>query len=79
MDYHESGKAGDCIINRTLSVKATIAALGMAVLFIGGCATNRVELVDRGVVSVETLPSAKMKILWPRISTKKLKWRNLTP
>ena len=48
MDYHESGKAGDCIIYGTLSVKATIVALGMAVLLIGGCSTNRVDLVDKG-------------------------------
>ena len=51
-------------MNRILSATATIAALGMAVLFIEGCATNREDLVDKGVVSVETEPSEKVKILW---------------
>ena len=51
-------------MNRILSVTTIISALGMAALFIGGCATNRVDLVDKGLVSVETVPSEKVKILW---------------
>ena len=64
MDYHENGKAGDFIIYGIFSLEATITALGMAALFIGVCAINRVELVDRRVVSVEAVPSEKVNILW---------------
>jgi hypothetical protein len=31
---------------------------------ISGCATNRIDLVEEGIVSVETVPSKKVKILW---------------
>ena len=36
----------------------------METFFVEGCATNRVDLVDKGVVSVETVPSKRIDILW---------------
>jgi len=43
-----------------------LAGIGLGVLLvtISGCATNRVSLADAGLVSVETVPSKKVKILW---------------
>jgi len=37
--------------------------LGMLITSIPGCATNRVSLVDQSIVSVETVPSEKVRIL----------------
>jgi hypothetical protein len=31
---------------------------------ISGCATNRIDLADKGIVSVETVPSKRVNILW---------------
>jgi len=42
--------------------------LGMLVTSIPGCATNRVDLVDQGIVSVETTPSKSVNILWTNVS-----------
>lgn len=39
-------------------------ALGVLMAFIPGCATNRIDLVDKGLVSVETVPSKRVNILW---------------
>ena len=51
-------------MNRRFSVTAIIAVFGMVTFFIEGCATNRVDLVDKGVVSVETVPGKRIDILW---------------
>ncbi|MHC4758916.1 MAG: hypothetical protein ACYTE8_09675 [Planctomycetota bacterium] len=37
---------------------------GMMTLVIPGCTANRTNLVDKGIVSVETEPSKKFEILW---------------
>ncbi|MHC4478221.1 MAG: hypothetical protein ACYTEL_21495 [Planctomycetota bacterium] len=39
-------------------------AFGMLSIGISGCATDRVDLVKEGIVSVQTVPSKKVKILW---------------
>ena len=41
--------------------------IGILTLVISGCAANRADLVDKGIVSVETSPSKKVKILWTRV------------
>ncbi len=41
-----------------------IAVFGMVAFFLEGCAANRVDLVDKGMVSVETVPSKRIDILW---------------
>jgi len=43
-----------------------LVGIGMGILLvtISGCATNRVSLADEGLVSVETVPSKKVEILW---------------
>lgn len=41
-----------------------LIGIGMLLVTISGCATNRVSLVDEGLVSVETVPSKKVEILW---------------
>jgi hypothetical protein len=41
--------------------------LGMAAIFVTGCATNRIDLVEQGIVSVETVPSKRVRILWTDI------------
>ncbi|MHC4624649.1 MAG: hypothetical protein ACYS4W_12190 [Planctomycetota bacterium] len=38
--------------------------LGMLTAAISGCATNRIDLVDEGLVTVETVPSKGVRILW---------------
>ncbi|HHA18796.1 MAG TPA: hypothetical protein ENK70_03730 [Methylophaga sp.] len=38
--------------------------LGVLLVTISGCAANRVSLADEGIVSVETVPGKKVKILW---------------
>ncbi len=43
---------------------AIIVVFGMVTFFVEGCATDRVDLVDKGVVSVETVPSKRIGILW---------------
>ena len=40
---------------------------GILTIAISGCAANRSDLVDKGIVSVETAPSKKVKILWTRV------------
>lgn len=44
-----------------LMVVASLSAITAAV---SGCATNRVSLVDEGIVSVETVSSDKVRLLW---------------
>jgi len=39
-------------------------AIGTLTNVISGCATNRIDLADRGVVSVETVPGKRVNILW---------------
>jgi hypothetical protein len=41
--------------------------LGMAAMLVTGCATNRIDLVEQGIVSVETVPSKRVRILWTDI------------
>ncbi len=40
---------------------------GILTIVTSGCAANRIDLVDKGIVSVETAPSKKVKILWTRV------------
>lgn len=42
--------------------------LGMFATVVPGCATNRVDLVDQGIVSVETTSSKSVNILWTNVS-----------
>jgi hypothetical protein len=46
-------------------LSAVVVTLGFSVLpvVISGCATNRTDPVDKGIVSVETVPSRKVNIL----------------
>jgi hypothetical protein len=47
-------------------LSAVTVTLGFSVLpvVISGCATNRTDVVEKGSVSVETVSSKKVKILW---------------
>ena len=40
---------------------------GILTIVISGCTANRTNLVDKGIVSVETVPSKKVRILWTRV------------
>ncbi len=40
---------------------------GILTIVSSGCAANRTNLVSKGIVSVETSPSKKVKILWTRV------------
>ncbi|MFB0553258.1 MAG: hypothetical protein ACETWQ_08085 [Phycisphaerae bacterium] len=51
-------------MKRKFFVVAIGMCLGMLATVIPGCATNRVDLVDQGIVSVETKPSKRVNILW---------------
>jgi len=39
-------------------------SIGILITVISGCVTNRIDLVDNGTVSVETIPSKKVNFLW---------------
>ena len=56
---------GDCIMNSNkLSLMMIVVTLSTAAMLTTGCATNRIDLVDEGIVSVETVPSKRVKVLW---------------
>jgi len=45
-------------------VAAIGVCLGLLAIAASGCATNRVSLIDKGVVSLETVPNERADILW---------------
>ena len=51
-------------MGRQLVVVTIGMCLCMLVTTIPGCATNRVSLVDQGIVSIKTVPSERVRILW---------------
>lgn len=56
---------GDCMMNSNkLSLRMIVVTLSTAAMLATGCATNRIDLVDEGIVSVDTVPSKRVKVLW---------------
>ncbi len=51
-------------MRKDLSAITVALSCGMFVSIISGCSTNRVSLVDQGIVTVKTVPSEKVSILW---------------
>jgi hypothetical protein len=51
-------------MEKKLLVAVIGMCLGIVVTTVPGCVTNRVSLVDQGIVSVDTVPSEKVSILW---------------
>lgn len=44
--------------------RLSLVAVMMATVLAQGCATNRMDLVEQGIVSVETVPGKRVGILW---------------
>ncbi|MHC4645871.1 MAG: hypothetical protein ACYTBJ_10225 [Planctomycetota bacterium] len=51
-------------MKKRLSTAIVTIGFGVLSAIISGCATNRTDLVDEGIVSVETVPSERVKVLW---------------
>ena len=57
---------GDCMIKRRIT-EITVAMLLIVVAsLVSGCAANRVDLVDAGVVTIEKQAAGKVYVAWSR-------------
>ena len=68
MGHRKSGKLLEAFMMKKKVLSLVIAMVfGIMTIAVSGCNTNRTDLVDKGIVSVETSPSKKVKILWTRV------------
>ncbi len=51
-------------MRKELSAITVALSFGLLASIISGCATDRTSLVDQGIVSLEAVPSDKVRIFW---------------